>query len=149
MRLLAVVVLGLGLSSPLRAQSPEDIMVLKGQCSADSGVLMDGKLVRLHCTAAVISFHENRGSVMLQFAGKTDEGEDRILGFAGPMRSRDLVTIERIYLAGGSDPLAPANRESVCAFLRTGDRLMEARCRAVAVAHGINIETRVRFLIAQ
>lgn len=135
-----------GISS---AQAPEDVSVLQGQCSSDSGVIIDNETTGFACTNAVMSFHRNNGSVMIQFSGKSEDGRDQILGFAGPMNSRDMVSIERIYLMPGAQPLTPANRASACAFMRTGDRLMTVQCRAIAIAQGSTIETRVRFILAQ
>lgn len=149
MRWVVIAVFPLAMSASLSAQSTDNIATLNGQCSADSGVIIDNEMTRFSCSTAVLSFHENRNSVMIQFAGTNDEGETRILAFAGPMNDRDIITIERIYLASGADPLPPANRESSCALLRVGGALIEARCRSISIAQGSTVEARVRFMISQ
>lgn len=132
-----------------RAQATEDVSVLQGQCSSDSGVIIDNETTGFACTTAVMSFHSNNGAVMIQFSGKSEDGRDQILGFAGLMNTRDMVSIERIYLMPGAQPLTPANRASACAFMRTDDRLMTVQCRAIAIAQGSIVETRVRFILTQ
>lgn len=89
-----------------------DIRVLEGHCGEETrvGIEENGSGVfertPFDCDSAVVSFHESSGSLMIQFIKKGSD-DNRIIGFAGTLDGRELLLVERVYLATGASALIP------------------------------------------
>jgi hypothetical protein len=126
--LLAVTAPALAQTIPAR----EDIRILDGECLPDSVIsrsVDSGQFRRTpyRCNTAVVSFHETRGSIMIQFTIKEDR-EAVIVGFAGTLVDRENVNVERVYFGGGN-PAIEVNGGD-CKLFFEGTRVVEIACAA-------------------
>lgn len=147
----ALIIGGLTVVTPSEAQSvPElrDIKLLEGKCNSDTqvGIADDGSADFEHtpfaCDSAIVSYHEERGSLMIQFVKKQSD-DNRLLGFAGTLEGREMLRVERVYLAGGGAPLTP--NEGYCKLFWKGRALSSVACGAQIDAEGKRIVPVVGF----
>lgn len=148
---MAFIVAGMAIGVPCVAQSvPElrDIKMLEGKCDSNTqvGMAEDGSAdfdhIPFTCDSAVVSYHEERGSLMIQFVRKQSD-DNRLLGFAGTLEGREMLQVERVYLAGGAAPLTP--NEGYCRLFWEGRTLSSIACGAQIDADGKRIVPVVGF----
>jgi hypothetical protein len=121
---------------------------LDGQCSSDTRVGIaaagsdDFERTPFECNSAIVSYHEDRGSLMLQFA-KKQSNDGSILGFAGTLDGREMLQVERVYLPGGASPRTP--NDGYCKLFWNGRLLSSIACGAQIDADGKRIVPVVSF----
>lgn len=101
---------------PAASQVQGDPIVVTGACGPEAGVSIDdGEKSSFACDSAVVARTE-RGTVLIQFTDRSGD-DGRILGFAGVIEGKQgfgaepvqAVAVERLYLAGGAEPV-PVSR---------------------------------------
>ena len=150
MRHLIATAFWLAAAAPAMSQVQGQPLIVGGACEPTSGVSIDGgQASTFACDSAVIALTQ-RGTVLIQFTDK--RGDDgRILGFAGTIEGRQgfgadpvqTVIIERLYLAGGAEPIPVARGTCFMNWTglqRTGGRLTSVVCGALARAEGSDIK---------
>lgn len=150
MRLLIAISALICVALPLASQAQERPIIVSGTCEPMSGVVIDdGESNSFGCDTAVIARTE-RGTVLIQFTDKLGD-DGRILGFAGTIEGRQgfgadtaqMMVVERIYLAGGADPIATPQGTCIMnwsGLQRTGGRLISVVCGARGEAEGYDIK---------
>lgn len=151
LHIFALAVLAGTIAPPALAQSvPElrDIKIIEGQCTPKTSLAIapqgsaQFEQIPYKCDSVVLSYHEGPGSLMFQFVNKR-AADSRLLGFAGHLESRDKLRVERVYLAGGANPVA-AN-EGSCSLLWSAKKLTGIACAAKIDAGGKHLVPLVAF----
>jgi hypothetical protein len=137
-------------SMPAISQVQGEPIIVSGICDPKSGVTIDGlDNSQFSCDGAIIA-RTQRGTVLIQFIDKSGD-DGRLLGFAGTIEgkqgfgadSAQMMSVERIYLAGGSKPVSASHGTCIMnwsGLQRTGGVLNSIVCAARGQTEGADIK---------
>lgn len=152
-----IIVSLLMITTPSTAQIQGEPIIVSGRCDEKSGVTIDdGENSQFACDVAVIT-RSDRGTVLIQFTNKSGE-DGRILGFAGTIEGKQgfgadtpqMLAVERLYLAGGSDPVRVSHGTCIMNWSglhRREGRLTSVTCGARGEAEGYDIRALVQLVV--